>query len=237
VRVLSIVHQRDAGSGTFAEAAEQRGDELVEWVPARGPAPDPGGFGAVLVFGGGMHVDHEAGHPWLRGEKELLRRFLAAGTPVLGVCLGAQLVAEAGGGAAGRLAAGPEIGWKAVELLPGAERDPLTAALPIRFDSFQWHSYEVLPPPGAVPLARSAACLQAFRLDSAPAWGIQFHAEVTAETVASWARDYAQDEDARAVHLDPRALVDESAGRIGRWTELGRGLCRRFLERAAAGAG
>jgi len=236
VRVLSIVHERDAGSGTFADVANERGDELVEWIPAETPAPPPGEFAATLVFGGGMHVDQEAAHPWLAGEKELLRDLLAARTPTLGVCLGAQLLAEAAGGAAHRAPA-PEIGWTPVELTSAAASDPVLGPLPVRFDSFQWHSYEVARPAGAVPLARSARCLQAFRLDATPAWGIQFHAEVTAPTIASWIRDYGREEDAIAAGLDPAALLAESERAIGAWMRLGRGLCGRFLDRAAATRG
>jgi len=233
VRVLSIVHERDAGSGTFADVAAERGDELVEWIPADTPAPPPGEFAATLVFGGGMHVDHETAHPWLVGEKELLRGLLATGTPTLGVCLGAQLLAEAAGGAAHRAPA-PEIGWTPVELTSTAANDPILGPLPVRFDSFQWHSYEIALPAGAVPLARSARYLQAFRLDAMPAWGIQFHAEVTVPTIASWIRDYGREEDAIAAGLDAEALLAESERAIGAWTRLGSGLCGRFLDRAAA---
>src|SRR5947209_4201447 len=95
MRVLSIVHQRDAGSGVFAQAVVERGDELIEWVPPD-QSPPADGFDAVLVFGGAMNVDDD--HAWLRGEKQVLRAALACGIPVLGVCLGAQLLAEATGG-------------------------------------------------------------------------------------------------------------------------------------------
>jgi GMP synthase (glutamine-hydrolysing) len=233
MRVLSIVHERDSGSGVFADAAAERGDELVEWVPAEGAAPALERFDAALVFGGGMHVDQESEHPWLRGERELLRSLLACGTAVLGVCLGAQLLAVAAGGSA-RRAAEPEIGWKAIELTPQASGDPLLGPLPSRFEGFEWHSYEIELPAGAVPLACSALCLQAFRLGSAPAWGIQFHAEVTAKTVESWVRDSGGDHDAVRAGLDSAVVLEETARAIGRWNELGIGICRRFLEHAAA---
>jgi GMP synthase (glutamine-hydrolysing) len=232
VRVLAIVHEREAGSGVFADVAGERGDEVVEWIPAEQAAPAADSFGAALVFGGAMNVDEARTHEWLGGEKELLRELLVRATPVLGVCLGAQLLAEVAGGGATR-AATPEIGWVPVELTAEARSDALLGSLPARFESFQWHSFELSAPPGAVALARSAACLQGFRLGAQPWWGIQFHAEVTEETIAAWIEDYRSDRDAVRADLDWAALLAATRAKIAAWTELGRGICRRFLDRAA----
>jgi GMP synthase (glutamine-hydrolysing) len=233
VRVLSIVHEREAGSGVFADATARLGHELTEWIPAEREAPALDGFGAVLVFGGAMHVDQESQNGWLANEKQLLRGLLPSAIPVFGVCLGAQLLAEVAGGGA-RRAAEPEIGWKDVWLTPEAAGDPVLGALPERFESFQWHSYAISAPQGAVALARSATCLQAFRLQAAPWWGIQFHAEVTGQTIAAWVRDYPSDEDAVRADLDWAAILAQTREEIERWNELGAGLCRRFLDHAAA---
>ena len=227
VRVLGIVHQPDAGPGVFAEVVAAGGHELVEWQPAERPVPDLDGFGAVIVLGGAMHTDHEAEHPWLSPEKALLRSLLGRGTPILGVCLGAQLLAEAAG-AQPRRARRPEIGWYDVELTGEAAGDPLASALPERFESFQWHSYEAPLPPGATALARSEVCLQAFRVNGS-AWGIQFHAEVTGTGVDAWLDDYASDEDAVRIGVDPEAIRAQSAQRMARWNQLGGDLCERFL--------
>lgn len=230
MRILSIVHERDAGPGVFAEAVAASGADVVEWVPADGAAPALDHIGAVLLFGGGMHVDHEAEHPWLVSEKRLLHDLAESGVPMLGVCLGAQLLAEAIGGSAFP-ASRPEIGWTDAELTPAGARDPLLGPLPRRFASFQWHSYEFALPADAVPLARSEVCLQAFRRGAV--WGIQFHAEVTGETVAAWLRDYGGDEDAVRARLDADAVLVRTAREIGQWNALGEGICRRFLEYAA----
>jgi GMP synthase-like glutamine amidotransferase len=224
--VLAIVHQDDAGPGVFADAVRDRGDSLREWRPDRGDAP-PSGFDAVMVFGGAMNVHDPL--PWLDPEKAFLREVLAEGTPVLGVCLGAQLLAEAAGGAV-RRAKSPEIGWLEVEVHVGD--DPLMAGLPERFTAFEWHSYEVVPPPGGVSLAHSANSLQAYRLDGAPAWGIQFHAEVSRADMRHWIEDFQNDPDAAG--LDPEALLAESAPRLEEWHALGRALCTRFLDAAEA---
>jgi GMP synthase-like glutamine amidotransferase len=212
----------------FAEAAAARGDELVEWVPADDPLP-AARFEAALVFGGAMNVHEEEANRWLVEEKALLRELLAAAVPVLGVCLGAQLVADAAGGRVGR-ASEPEIGWHEVER--SDTRDPVIGPLPAGFLAFQWHSFEFELPPGATALARSPVCLQAFRAGERT-WGIQFHAEVSRTEVNAWLDDYEKDPDAVRIGLDPEALRAESEARLGAWNELGRGLCDRFLEAAA----
>lgn len=232
VQVLSIVHQLDAGSGVFADVPRERGDELEEWVPPHGasPARPLEDYGAALVLGGSMHVDQEAEHPWLRAEKKLLGRLLELRVPLLGVCLGAQLLAEVAGGTA-RRAGIPEIGWTNVELAPGAAADPLLGPLPQRFKSFQWHSYNFAAPPGATALARNGACLQAFRL-AGRTWGIQFHAEVTIESVRSWLAEHEGDSDPERPQVDALRIAAETELRIDAWNELGRGICRRFLNEA-----
>jgi GMP synthase-like glutamine amidotransferase len=230
MRVLSVVHEADAGAGVFAYAAAERGDEVIEWVPSSSSSP-PDDFDAALVFGGSMNVDQEREHPWLAPEKELLRGLLHDAIPTLGVCLGAQLLAEAAG-AEPRRAQTPEIGWYEIELTVEASGDPVLGELPGRFLGFQWHGYEFPLPPGALALARSPACLQAFR--AGDAWGIQFHAEVTRESIARWLAQSADDGDARRLELVPERLLAESDERIAAWNEFGRGLCRRFLDAAAA---
>lgn len=201
----------------------------------RPPSAPPGAYGATLVFGGAMHVDQEDRHPWLAAEKEFLTQAVEGGSPVLGVCLGAQLVAEAAGGRASRAAAA-EIGWRELEVCPERAADPLLASLPSRFGAFEWHSYEIEPPPGAVTLARSDCCLQAFRAGER-AWGIQFHAEVTRATVAGWvAKDGDRGELSQA-GIDPAVLMAQTERRIAESNRLGIHICERFLALAGRPAG
>jgi GMP synthase (glutamine-hydrolysing) len=232
MRVLVLVHHRNAATGVFAEPALEAGHELVEWLPHEGPPPALDGFDAALVFGGEAQVDQEDAHPWLRHEKQLLRELLERGTPLLGVCLGSQLVAELAG-AVVRQAARPEIGWHEIELTPEGRADPLLGTLPARFEGFGYHHYEWLLPPGAVALARSPECLQAFRLGERPVWGLQFHPEVTLADLGSWLDSWEDDPGALATGLDPEAIRAESAGKIGAWNDVGRGISERFLGLAA----
>jgi GMP synthase-like glutamine amidotransferase len=225
VRVLTIIHQDDAGPGVFAGVPEA---ELVPRRADRDPSPTVDGVDAALVLGAAANVNDTEANPWMAEDVRVVAELLDRGVPTLGVCLGAQLVAKAAGGLVER-AAVPEIGWYEVALEPGAEQDPLVGALPERFLSFQWHSYVAAPPAGSITLARSRHSLQAFRLADAPAWGIQFHAEVSPADAASWTRQYDHDEDAVAMGLDPVALQAETDRRIQGWNQLGRDLFARFL--------
>jgi GMP synthase (glutamine-hydrolysing) len=235
MRALSIAHQRDAGPGVFAHAMQSLGLEHDLWMRAETDSPprDPAGYDAVLVFGGAMHVDQEETHPWMREEKALLRDLLDREVPLFGVCLGAQLVAEAAGASA-RPASEPEIGWHEVEVTPEGATDPVLGALALRFTAFQWHSYEFTLPAGATPLARSAVCLQAFRMGNAI--GIQFHAEVTGADAEAWIDDYRSDEDAVRIGVDPDELRQQTRASIKEWNDLGRALCERFLSEVATQA-
>jgi GMP synthase (glutamine-hydrolysing) len=231
---LAIVHQRDAGPGVFGEAFAERGDQLDSWEIAQGVGPpaDPRTYDAVLTFGGAMNAHQEEEHSWLRFEKDLLAELLGRGMPLMGVCLGAQLLAEAAG-AAPRRASQPEIGWHEVEVTPEGAEDPLMAPLAPRFTAFQWHSYEAPLPPAATALARSTVCLHAYRIGES-AWGIQFHAEVSAADAEHWIVDYRSDPDAVRIGIDPEALRRQTRAAIGEWNRLGRELCGRFIEAAAA---
>ncbi len=235
--MLAIVHQPDAGPGVFAQAIAARGHELEVWQPAEGePAPeDPSGYAGVISLGGGMNPDQEDAHPWLAREKRLLSSLLEQEVPLLGVCLGAQLLAEAAG-AVTRRASSPEIGWYTVRTLDHASRDPLLQRLPSRFPALHWHSYEFALPPGAAALAASDVCLQAYRVRER-AWGIQFHAEVTLEMFASWLSDYRSDSDAVALGVEPDRLMAQTRATIGDWNRLGRGLCARFVHVAEMASG
>ncbi len=141
-------------------------------------------YAALLVMGGPMDVWEEDRYPWLAAEKQAIRRWIDLGRPFLGVCLGHQLLAAALGGDVGLMPA-PEVGVVDVTLNDPADR--LFAGLASPLACLQWHGAEVqTPPPGAVVTAGNGACrVQAMRVGEA-AWGIQFHVEVTSQTVGEW---------------------------------------------------
>jgi GMP synthase (glutamine-hydrolysing) len=231
MRALAIVHQPDAGPGVFADEMRDRGVELDQWTLSErgtGPPREIADYDAVLTFGGAMHADQEDLHPWLRFEKDFLAAMLDDGLPILAVCLGTQVLADAAGGEA-RRASEPEIGWIEIEVTDEGEDDPVIGPLAPSFTGFQWHSYEALPPEGAAILARTPVCPQAYRIGDR-VWGIQFHAEVTAADLSYWIDDYRADEDAVRIGVDPEQLRRETEPRIADWNRLGRELCGRFLD-------
>jgi GMP synthase (glutamine-hydrolysing) len=224
MHVLAVIHGEKVRSGVFGDAVETRGHRLEEWSLAWGTSPPRplDAYGAVLVFGGAMHADQDAHHPWLREENLFLQRLLDTAMPVFGICLGAQLLAKAAH-ADVRPADEPEIGWYTVELEEAAADDPLLGRLPARFEAFQWHYYEHGLPAGAVELARSPVCIQAFRLGGTT-WGVQFHPEVTLAQVEGWLAD---DEPAP---IDRERLLSDTRERIDGWNDLGRTLCDAFID-------
>jgi GMP synthase (glutamine-hydrolysing) len=222
MRVLAVTHGPSVGPGVFADAVQEAGHELVEWpVQLGGRAPE--GADAVIVLGGAMHPDEDERHGWLSTELRWLEGLLDQGTPLLGVCLGSQLVARAAGAEVFR-SSESEVGWLPVERTAAAADDPVAGALPERFDAFEWHHYTHTLPAGAVELARSRVCTQAFRLGNA--WGVQFHPEVRAEQVEEWLAEDPEDVS------DPDAILASTRSRIADWNELGRCLCRAFLAAA-----
>jgi len=141
--------------------------------------PDPHEIDLVVVMGGPMSVNDEDEFPWLVQEKEFIRSAIGAGKSVLGVCLGAQLIASAMGA---QVYQNPfkEIGWFAVQgVLPV---DSLTFRFPPSVEVFHWHGETFDLPPGAIHLARSEGCEnQAFQLGQSVI-GLQFHLETTPES-------------------------------------------------------
>ena len=141
---------------------------------------DVDAFDWLIVMGGPMNIYQYRDHPWLRAEKRVIRDAVAANKRVLGVCLGAQLIADALGGKVYQNAE-REIGWFPVTAVP--EGEVSVFAFPEETPVFHWHGDTFSLPPGGVWLARSAACEhQAFAI-GARVLGLQFHLEMTAAEV------------------------------------------------------
>lgn len=151
--------------------------------------PSASGLDLVIAMGGPMSVLDEAKFPWLRAEKAFLRQAIEQGVRVLGICLGAQLIADVLGA---RVYRNPvkEIGWFAVDAVHGAEE---VFRFPPRFTAFHWHGETFDLPRGAVRLARTSGCEnQAFEVDR-QILGLQFHLEVTADGIQEMVRHGARE--------------------------------------------
>ena len=193
------------------------------WQPEP-PADLPVEEAQGLVFmGGPMSVNDPL--PWLRQEERYIGRAMASGVPVLGVCLGAQLLAKCLGARVFPMGR-KEIGWYPVRLTPEGMCDPLLQGLREEETVFHWHGETFDLPAGAERLAESGICAnQAFRLGS-KLYGLQFHPEVTPEIIASWQREDVNCGDLREADgsIDENAheaRMGEIAAQIfGRWCDL-----------------
>src|SRR5215471_2382806 len=142
MHILSLVHGDEVRAELFAPVVAAAGHVLDEWgFASREAAPRPlDSYDAVLVLGGATHPDEDGRYAWLRDEIEWLQGLFERAVPTLGICLGSQLVARAAGSWVAPLEQ-PEVGWHEVELTEEGEVDPVLAALPPRFEAFQWHYY------------------------------------------------------------------------------------------------
>lgn len=165
----------------------------VEIVKPFQGEPVPAHLGdGLIVLGGPMGVYEEKKFPWMTAELDAIRKCLDSSRPVLGICLGSQMLAQAAGGQVFRGAL-PEVGWFPVTLTEKGHLDPLLLGLPAEFNAFHWHGDTFTLPPDATRLAGSAWYPnQVFRVGN-NAYGFQCHLEVTEEMVKSWASLYAKE--------------------------------------------
>jgi GMP synthase (glutamine-hydrolysing) len=220
--VVAVLHNlEDAFAGHAGDALRAAGVELREFHLRDGESlPDLEGIDGVLSLGGEQSVVDIDSDPMLTAEAAFLRHAVEREIPVLGVCLGAQLLAHALGGRVVRLRR-QLIEWIPIEALPAAAGDPVVGSLPEGAMALHWNEDGIEPPPGAVELLRRvSAGVEAFRFGDS-AWGVQFHPEVDTEALEGWyevgARELSEaavaETDARAldaVHLPGQAALSEA---------------------------
>jgi GMP synthase-like glutamine amidotransferase len=192
MRVAIVENGAMTHHGQVGVALHEVGALVEIYRPWRdGLLPERGSFDALVVFGGEQSARDDHTHPYLGSLAALMAQTAAADVAVLGICLGSQVLAR-GLGAENLLGQATEFGWCEVSKREEAAADPVLAALPDRFRSFEWHSDTFTLPPGAVHLAGSpVAAVQCYRYGRA-GYGMQFHFEASRAVTRSWAEIFPQ---------------------------------------------
>jgi GMP synthase-like glutamine amidotransferase len=221
-RIYCVKHVEDEGPGLIGEFFRDLGVEVVELNLQRGDRLPESleSTAGVVVLGGPMNVYEEEEYPFLKEEGLFIKQVLREEVPFLGICLGGQLLAKACGGAVTK-SPHKEIGWYEVELTREGRRDSLFRGLPATLSVFQWHGDTFAVPPGGVLLATGKLCRnQAFRMGSC-AYGLQFHAEVTADMVKGWM-------DKEGPSIDGGRILEEGARLYDAFVAQGRSILANF---------
>jgi GMP synthase-like glutamine amidotransferase len=225
VRVLAVQHEDDAGPGFVGERIRALGARLDVVHPYLGdPIPDTtDGYAGLVVLGGTPGPYDDTSARWLPDVRRLIAGALTEELPLLGICLGGELLAAVAGGKVDRIDGPPEIGLYRLDPTDAARTDPLFAGLPAAAPAVEWHWEEIVElPPGAVSLCGSERFPnQAFRVGAA-AWGTQFHPEVLTDGATDWARTSAADLRALGLSVEGvRAGIAASEPELRRvWGEL-----------------
>lgn len=190
MHVAIVENTRITHHGQIGVALHEAGARIEQFRPfADGRLPKVGAHDALVVFGGEQAATDDHTHPYLPDLAALMRQTSESGRAVLGICLGAQILARAFG-ADNRLGVAQEFGWCRVDRRAEGAKDPLLSALPDQFPIFQWHSDTFTLPQGAQHLASSdRAAVQAFRIGRAT-YGTQFHFEANRSVVDDWSRTF-----------------------------------------------
>lgn len=183
-KILVFQHVPFEPLGTLDPLLKKAGFRIRYVNFGRNPESRPklDGYAALIVLGGPMNADDIATYPHLAIEVDLIRESLQRNIAIMGICLGAQLLAKAIGGnvIAG---AGREIGWHDVDITQDGLRDPVMSAFGRRSEVFQWHDDNIILPPGVTHLASSDRCpIQAYRFGD-HAYGFQFHLEANRQLI------------------------------------------------------
>jgi GMP synthase-like glutamine amidotransferase len=233
MRVLVIENYPKTTLGLVGQALAEAG---AEWRILRTHAGDTlpasaDGFDSLIMLGGAQDALDDENHPYLEHEAALARAFGDADKAVLGICLGAQILARAHG-AENILGLPIEFGWHPVRPTEAGRADPVLSVIGRAAPIFHWHLDTFTLPPGAVHLATSDRTeMQAFRIGRA-SYGIQFHFEAGTELVSSWTRDFSEEIAAYAPDWPERHPTE--AERHGAEADAaGLALARAWLERVA----
>jgi GMP synthase-like glutamine amidotransferase len=194
MRVHSLQHVEFEDLANIEPWLREKGHSVTKthlWNHESLPPLDP--LDWLILMGGPMNIDEDEKYEWLVQEKEFIRAAIARGKLVLGVCLGAQLIADALGGRVYKNGH-KEIGWHVVNRTAAAKKSKVLRVLPGQFIAFHWHGDTFDLPPACQLIASSDGCLnQAFEFDHGRVIGLQFHLESTADSIRGLIRNCAGD--------------------------------------------
>lgn len=231
-RVLVIRHVAHEGLGQLGRPLES--GCLVEYLDVFRGQRVPrriDGYGALVVLGGPMGVYEEDRFPFIGPEVRLVEDALKKRVPVLGVCLGSQILAKAAGARVYK-SGKKEIGWYDVTLAEDADGDWLFLGFPERFRAFHWHGDTFDVPAGALCLASSEMFPNQVIKVGPAAYGIQFHLEVTEKMIREWVALNHEELSSLKGTIDPRAILDETPASMEGLRRLGGALASRFARMA-----
>jgi GMP synthase (glutamine-hydrolysing) len=231
-KVLVFQHVPAEPLGTLDPMLRNRGHRIRYYNFHRHPdaVPDLRRYNALIILGGPQMPDEGDKYPHLNVEMRCIEQALKLSMPVLGICLGAQLLAYTLGGGVRPLDQW-EIGWHNLDPEPAAAADPLFCALTRSHPVFQWHGYTFDLPEGAVHLAHSQTCEnQAFRYGR-HAYGLQCHLELDERLINRWLSlpEYLEDLEANGRRGDAATIQQQTHELIGQSADLSSEIFGQFL--------
>ena len=226
--ILVVNHLPGPETGLVDDALRGEGLSLVETNIFENPLlPGLEEISGIVSLGGMMGVPDAEEYPFLTAELGLLADALAAETPILGLCLGAQLLAKAAGGEVRRLDR-LYVDWPELVVLPAGRGDPLFDRLPDRTVVLEWHEDAIEAPAGAAVLAETAGPGCAIFRAGPAAWGSQIHLELTPEMLSGWLSDPAVRDGLEALGVVVAAFVRDAPSRLRRQAEATDAVIREF---------
>ena len=231
--VLVFQHDPFEDLGFFSEVLEKQRTayRVLRLFHGEMPAEDWERIGALIILGGPMSVNDEEQFPFLRWEKRIIRAAIDEAVPVVGICLGAQLIATTLGTMVyhGRV---KEIGWSPISITAHGQVDSLLGYLPENATVFQWHGDGFELPAGAIRLASSVNYKnQAFRVGK-NIYALQFHLEVTPPMIARWIDERSKDL-AQAPYILPDKILADTQNYAPILKYYGERFLSEFIRRAA----
>lgn len=221
--VLICIHNPLEGPDVFGKVLDEQGaawEALEFFADPNCKAKACENYSHLVIMGGSMNVDQTEEYPFLLYERELIREFIRLDRPVLGICLGAQLIARALGVKVYQNGV-PEIGWSPIMMTQAGVDDPLLADFNRVEPVFQWHGDTFDMPQGCEWLAKSELCAHQALRYGAKTYGLQFHLEVTANTIRTWLESETES--------DRVKILAQTSSYAERANEVARRFFRRWL--------